>query len=73
MDFVADTHDGLIYYQVSASVLEESTLKRELEPLKKIPDHYPKLLLTLDKIGAGADYEGIRQKNVLDWLAEERV
>lgn len=73
VDFVADTHDGLIYYQVSASVLEESTLKRELEPLKKIPDHYPKLLLTLDKIGAGADYEGIRQKNVLDWLAEERV
>lgn len=73
VDFVADTHDGLIYYQVSASVLEESTLKRELEPLKKIPDHYPKLLLTLDEIGAGADYEGIRQKNVLDWLTENSI
>lgn len=73
VDFVADTHDGLIYYQVSASVLEESTLKRELEPLKKIPDHYPKLLLTLDEIGAGADYEGIRQKNVLDWLTENAI
>lgn len=70
VDFVADTHDGLIYYQVSASVLDENTLKRELEPLKKIPDHYPKLLLTLDEIGAGADYEGIRQKNVLEWLKE---
>ena len=73
VDFVADTHDGLIYYQVSASVLEESTLKRELEPLKKIPDHYPKLLLTLDEIGAGADYEGIRQKNILDWLTENTM
>lgn len=26
--------------------------------------------LTLDEIGAGADYEGIRQKNVLEWLKE---
>lgn len=65
-----NTHDGLIYYQVSASVLDENTLKRELEPLRKIPDHYPKVLLTLDEIGAGADYEGIRQKNVLEWLKE---
>lgn len=70
VDFVADTYHGLIYYQVSVSVLDENTLKRELEPLKKIPDHYPKLLLTLDEIGAGADYEGIRQKNVLEWLKE---
>lgn len=70
VDFVADTYDGLIYYQVSASVLDENTLKRELEPLKKIPDHYPKVLLTLDEIGAGADYEGIRQRNVLEWLKE---
>lgn len=70
VDFVADTHDGLIYYQVSASVLDENTLKRELEPLRKIPDHYPKVLLTLDEIGAGADYEGIRQRNVLEWLKE---
>lgn len=70
VDFVADTHDGFIYYQVSASVLDENTLERELEPLRKIPDHYPKVLLTLDEIGAGADYEGIRQKNVLEWLKE---
>lgn len=70
VDFVADTYDGLIYYQVSASVLDENTLKRELEPLKKIPDHYPKVILTLDEIGAGADYEGIRQKNVLEWMKE---
>lgn len=26
--------------------------------------------LTLDEIGAGADYEGIHQKNVLEWLKE---
>lgn len=68
IDFVAGNKDGITYYQVSASVLDNSTLARELEPLKKIPDHHPKLLLTLDEIGAGANYEGIRQINLLDWL-----
>lgn len=70
VDFVADTHDGLVYYQVAASVLDENTLKRELHPLQKIPDNYPKILLTLDEIGTDADYAGIRQKNILDWLLQ---
>lgn len=68
VDFVASGLDGVAYYQVSASVLDENTLKREIEPLEKIPDHYPKILLTLDEIGAGSNYGGIRQLNVLDWL-----
>lgn len=68
VDFVVDTFDGLIYYQVAATVMDENTLRRELEPLQKIQDNYPKILLTMDQIGAGANYEGIRQVNVLDWL-----
>jgi predicted AAA+ superfamily ATPase len=70
IDFVASDINGVIYYQVSASVLDDSTLARELEPLRKIPDHHPKILLTLDEIGSGSNYEGIRQKNLLDWLLE---
>lgn len=68
MDFVASNPEGITYYQVSATVLEESTLLRELEPLQKIPDHHPKVLLTLDEIGAGTNYDGIRQVNLLDRL-----
>lgn len=68
VDFVASGPDGITYYQVSASVLDENTLRRELAPLEKIPDHHPKVLLTLDDIGAGANYSGIRQRNVLNWL-----
>lgn len=68
IDFVASNMSGLTYYQVSASVLDAGTLSRELEPLQRTPDHYPKILLTLDEIGAGANYEGIRQMNLLDWL-----
>jgi predicted AAA+ superfamily ATPase len=70
IDFVARSMDGLTYYQVSASVLDADTLTRELEPLKQIPDHHPKVLLTLDEIGSGSNYDGIRQVNLLDWLLE---
>jgi predicted AAA+ superfamily ATPase len=68
VDFVAVTPESRTYLQVAATVLDENTLTRELGPLRKITDHYPKYLLTLDEIGDGADFEGIKQKNVLDWL-----
>lgn len=68
VDFVTVNMDGTAYFQVSATVMEESTLRRELEPLEKIPDHYPKFLLTLDEIGAGTNHNGIKQVNLLDWL-----
>ena len=67
VDFVAQNEQGTEYYQVSQSVLAEETLKRELEPLQKIRDHYPKYLLTMDYFPS-TDFEGIKQINVLDWL-----
>jgi len=68
VDFVTQSSDGLSYYQVAATVLDENTLKRELASLEKITDHSPKYLLTLDEVGAGDSHNGIRQLNVLDWL-----
>lgn len=68
VDFVATNMNEVEYYQICASVLDEKTLERELAPLKEIKDNYPKILLTLDNIGNGANYEGIRQINVIDWL-----
>lgn len=68
VDFVAKDNNGITYYQVSASVLDGNTLKRELEPLRKIPDNHPKFLLTLDEIMPNNNFDGIRQVNVLDWL-----
>lgn len=70
VDFVATDANGVVYFQVSASVLDEGTLKRELAPLDMISDHYPKILLTLDTIGKGSNYGGIQQHNLLDWLLE---
>jgi predicted AAA+ superfamily ATPase len=68
VDFVTQSSEGLSYYQVAATVLDENTLKRELASLEKITDHSPKYLLTLDEVGAGDSHNGIRQLNVLDWL-----
>lgn len=70
VDFVAESRDGLVYYQVAASVRDASTLERELRVLQAIRDNYPKYLLTLDE-DPDADFEGIRKINALDWLLEE--
>lgn len=42
VDFIAINEDGTEYYQVASSVLDPETLNRELRPLLKIEDHYPK-------------------------------
>jgi len=68
IDFVAKDANGTTYYQVSASVLDKNTLRRELDSLEKIPDHHPKILLTLDEIPQTANYDGIRQLHIVDWL-----
>lgn len=67
VDFVAMDDKGMTYYQVSATVRDEKTLKRELASLQSINDHYPKILLTLDD-DPEMEYAGIRIINALDWL-----
>ena len=69
IDFVAIKNDSIEYYQVSASLLDESTFSREIKPLKTIKDNYKKTILTLDKFTLG-NYEGIEVVNVLDWLLQ---
>lgn len=70
IDFVADNGNSISYYQVSASVLDSTTLQRELSAFDKINDNYPKYLLTFDTIGANTDHNGIIQLNVFDWLLQ---
>ena len=67
VDFIAINSEGEEYYQVSQSVLEEQTLKRELASLEAINDHNPKYLLTMD-FTPFTSYNGIKQINVLEWL-----
>jgi len=66
IDFIATKQHTKEYYQVAMTALEESVRVRELNPLQRVSDNYPKYLLTLDFITG--DNEGIKQLNLIDWL-----
>jgi hypothetical protein len=69
VDFVATKPDEMIYYQVSATIMDEKTRERELRPLEAISDNYPKYILTMDQ-NIYNDYSGIKIKNIIDFLLE---
>lgn len=74
VDFVAKKPENTEYYQVALTTRSEDDnkiLERELAPLKKINDNYPKYILTLDE-DLDADFDGIKKINALDWLLDER-
>lgn len=69
VDFVATKTNETIYYQVSATIMDEKTRERELKSLRAIQDNYPKYVLTMDQT-VFDDYAGIRVKNIIDFLME---
>lgn len=70
VDFVARDNEGyLTYYQVAYTVRDETVLERELTPFDKIPDHNPKILITLDP--EEVSRRGVRQINAINWLLSD--
>lgn len=70
IDFVASRGDKRAYIQVTASMLDETTRRRELAPLQGLTDAYPRIVLTADSSVAGVAAEGIRIVNVEQWLTQ---
>lgn len=70
VDFVADGNDEKIYYQVSATILDEKTKERELRPFANIKDYYSKVILTMDRTHI-KDFNGIKNINIIDFLLEK--
>ena len=68
IDFIAEKDGDRIYYQVSASILDENTYTREITPLKKINDHYPKFIISMDEVPMSED--GIKQINIINFLLQ---
>lgn len=66
IDFIANNPKEKIYFQVTESLSNEDTRKRELDPLKKIKDNYEKIILSLDE--TEDVFDGIKVINLISWL-----
>ena len=67
IDFVAVRQSEKCYIQVSDDITNGDTFKREYEPLLKINDAYPKVILARTHHDS-YDYEGIRIWDIGRWL-----
>jgi predicted AAA+ superfamily ATPase len=70
IDFVTfNPQTGTAYYQVATTLLDETVQTRELAPLRKLDDSYPKTVLSLDEVRVD-DFDGIRHLNLIDFLLD---
>lgn len=70
IDFVAIKRNEKLYIQVASSIDDPDTFRREVDPLLKIRDAYPKMILTRTHQEA-YQYEGVKIIDVADWLLKE--
>ena len=67
VDFVAVKENEKFYIQVCDDISRKETLLRETDPLLKIKDAYPKMILTRSRQEA-YQHEGVQIVDVADWL-----
>ncbi len=66
VDFSAQQGGEKLYVQVSYLLASEETVEREFGALERIPDNFPKYVVSMDEISRGRN--GIRHYNIRDFL-----
>ena len=69
IDFVAIKRNEQIYIQVSTFLDDESTMKRELDPLLNIKDGYPKVIIARTH-QEEYSVDGIKIIDIAEWLVK---
>lgn len=67
IDFVCERDGERLYLQVALTIQQEQTMEREFGNLARINDHYPKKVITLDKIST-ASYRGIEHVYLREFI-----
>ncbi len=69
IDFIAVKAREKIYVQVAYILATEETIEREFTVLERIPDNFPKHVVSMDEIDRGRN--GIKNFNIRDFLLME--
>ena len=67
--FVAIKRSEKLYIQVANTIDDPDTFEREVSPLLKIADAYPKMIITRTRQEM-YQHEGVKIVDVADWLLE---
>ena len=68
IDFVCRKDKKTVYIQVSYLLATEKTIEREFRVLKKVPDNFPKFVISMDQFDFSRD--GIRHLNLIEFLKD---
>lgn len=72
IDFVCEKAGEKVYIQVAYLIPNDKVREREFGNLLKIPDNYPKIVVSMDEL-AGGQYKGVRHVNVAQFLTQYQL